>query len=131
MNLLARIFTWWNGATFGTALWSRRNGTSIGTDSLGNQYFESKKPLSGRMRRWVIYSGANDASRVPPDWHGWLHQMTDLVPSELPPQRAWQKPPVPNLTGTAARFLPAGALERGGVRPAVTGDYEPWSPDEA
>ena len=130
MNPLARIFTWWNGATLGTALWSRRNGKGIGSDALGNLYFESPKLVSGRIRRWVIYSGANDASRVPPEWHGWLHHTTDLVPDELPPHRAWEKPPVPNQTGTDAKFLPPGALERGGNRAAATGDYQAWSPDE-
>jgi NADH:ubiquinone oxidoreductase subunit len=55
--------------------------------------------------------------------------MTDVVPSELPPARPWQKEPVPNLTGTPAAFRPAGALERGGNRAAATGDYEAWSPN--
>ena len=131
MSFLTKIFTWWNGATIGTALWSRRNGRGIGRDDLGNAYFESTAALHGRTRRWVIYDGANDASRVSPEWHGWLHHTTDLVPSELPPPRVWEKPPLPNLTGTAAAFRPAGALERGGNRAAATGDYEPWSPDAA
>ncbi len=127
--MLARIFTWWNGATIGTALFSRRNGAAVGTDTLGNAYFESKKPIDGRTRRWVIYNGANDASRVPPEWHSWLHQTTDLVPADLPPPRQWEQPPLPNLTGTIEAYRPQGALERGGRRAAATGDYEAWSPN--
>lgn len=127
--MLARIFTWWNGATIGTALFSRRNGTSIGSDALGNAYFESKKPIGGRTRRWVIYSGSNDASRVPPEWHGWLHHTTDVVPGDLPPPRQWEQAPLPNLTGTVEAYRPQGALERGGRRAAATGDYEAWSPN--
>ena len=130
MKLLARIFTWWNGATIGAALWSRRNGTGVGSDALGNAYFEaaSLKDTGGRARRWVIYAGANDASRVPPEWFGWLHHTTDLVPEALPPARTWEAPPLPNQTGTLAAYRPAGALERGGDRAAATGDYEAWSP---
>lgn len=129
MGLLKHIFTWWDGATIGTALFSRRHGGRVGSDQLGNVYFESTRPVNGRVRRWVIYSGSNDASRVTPEWHGWLHGTTDLVPDELPPAREWEKPPVPNLTGTTAAFRPAGALERGGNRAAATGDYEAWSPN--
>jgi NADH:ubiquinone oxidoreductase subunit len=127
MSILMRIFTWWDGATIGTLLFSRRNGRSIGSDALGNTYFESKDG-KGPSRRWVIYSGANDASRVPPEWHGWLHHTNDLIPETLPAPRTWEKEPLPNLTGTAAAFRPAGALERGGNRAAATGDYEAWSP---
>jgi NADH:ubiquinone oxidoreductase subunit len=123
------IFTWWNGATWGTRLFSARNGRNVGTDSLGNAYFESKRPIEGRTRRWVIYSGSNDASRVPPEWHGWLHNTTDIVPDDLPPPRVWEKAPLPNLTGTDDAFAPAGALSRGGNRAAATGDYEAWSPN--
>jgi len=129
MGVLGCIFTWWNGATFGTALFSRRHGRKVGSDAAGNVYFESKKPIQGSTRRWVIYNGSNDASRVPPEWHGWLHGTTDAVPDELPAPRPWQKPPLPNLTGTMEAYRPAGALERGGNRAAATGDYEAWSPN--
>ncbi|UAK24896.1 NADH:ubiquinone oxidoreductase subunit NDUFA12 [Sphingomonas nostoxanthinifaciens] len=129
MAILKHIFTWWNGATLGTIIFSRRNGAKVGTDSLGNVYFQGGTDVHGKPRRWVMYAGANDASRVPPEWHVWLHGTTDLVPEELPPPRPWIKPAVPNLTGTAAAFRPSGAMERGGNRAAATGDYEAWSPN--
>jgi NADH:ubiquinone oxidoreductase subunit len=131
MGLLKNIFTWWDGATIGTALFSRRHGAKVGSDGMGNVYFQSRKPIAGVTRRWVMYSGSNDASRVPPEWHGWLHGTVDVTPDEAPPPRVWQKPPVPNLTGTAEAYRPAGALEAGGRRAAATGDYEAWSPNEA
>lgn len=128
MGLLGKIFTWWDGATIGTSLWSWRNGTQVGEDSLGNRYFQSR---DGK-RRWVLYKGANDASRVPPEWHGWLHHSYDGLPDEvLPPARPWQAESTGNATGTLAAYRPAGALERGGRRAAATGDYEAWSPDAA
>lgn len=130
MGLLKRIFTWWDGATLGTRLFSRRHGVGVGSDTLGNEYFETKPGTKGQARRWVIYAGANDASRVTPEWHGWLHHTIDDVPSRaLPAPRQWQKPAVPNLTGTLEAHRPAGALESGGVRAAATGDYEAWSPN--
>ena len=130
MGLLKSIFTWWDGATIGTALFSWWRGAGVGEDSLGNHYFESKKPVNGVRRRWVIYNGSNDASRVPPEWHGWLRGTIDRPPEEaLPPARAWQKAAVPNVTGTPEAYRPRGALEKGGERAPATGDYEAWSPD--
>jgi NADH:ubiquinone oxidoreductase subunit len=131
MEWLKKIFTWWDGATIGTLLYNARFGAAVGRDALGNVYRESKKAdASGRKRRWVIYNGPNDASRVPPEWHGWLHNTVDLPPDQaLPPAKAWQKPPIPNLTGTHGAYRPAGALEAGGHRAAATGDYEAWIPN--
>ncbi len=125
MGILGKIFTWWDGATIGTTLNSWRTGEKVGEDSLGNRYFRTR---DGR-RRWVLYNGSNDASRVPPEWHGWLHSTYDELPEEiLPVARAWEKDATPNLTGTGGAYRPAGALERGGHRAAATGDYEAWRP---
>lgn len=131
MSILGKIFTWWDGATIGTELFSWRNGEKVGTDAQGNTYYRSKKKTGdGRERRWVIYSGSNDASRVPAEWHGWLHGAFEGVPeSNLPPPRIWEADYSPNATGTERAYRPAGALERGGRRAAATGDYEAWSPD--
>lgn len=129
-SAIKHIFTWWDGATIGTMLWSRRHGRLVGEDGIGNRYFESAKPVNGRTRRWVIYNGQNDASRVPPEWHGWLHGAIDLVPEALPPAHQWERPPLPNLTGTRSAFYPAGHLDRGGNRAAAVGDYEAWTPGQ-
>lgn len=132
MGILKTIFTWWDGATFGTSLFTWRKGERVGEDSLGNVYYEARKAQNGFKRRWVIYKGSNDASRVPPEWHGWLHNTIEGLPdSTLPPIRPWEKEPERNLTGTVQAYRPAGALERGGHRAAATGDYEAWSPDAA
>jgi len=133
MALLGSIFTWWNGATIGTRRFTKRNGGEVGQDVLGNVYYQAKTPDSrGILKRWVIYNGSNDASRVTPEWHGWLHHTIDAVPDQgLPAPRIWEKAPLPNLTGTRDAYRPAGALEAGGRRAAATGDYEAWSPDQA
>jgi NADH:ubiquinone oxidoreductase subunit len=126
MGFFKNLFTWWEGASTGTALYSWRHGRKIGEDALGNAYFEGRKG----GRRWVIYAGSNDVSRVPPEWYAWLTRQIDGLPDEaLPPAPRFLKPATPNLTGTAAAYRPAGALERGGRRAAASGDYQPWTPD--
>lgn len=126
MGFFKNMFTWWEGAGLSTMLFTRRNGSRIGTDVYGNTYFESK----AGDRRWVIYNGSNDASRIPPDWYGWMHRQIDGHPDEtLPPARAFAKPPSPNRTGTPEAYRPSGALERGGQRAAASGDYEAWTPE--
>ena len=136
MGILGKIFTWWDGATIGTLLNSARTGEKVGTDHHGNSYYRAAKrqsadgPFPGRERRWVLYNGANDASRVPAEWHGWLQGSFDGVPeSNLPPARIWEVEYTPNATGTGGAYRPQGALERGGHRAPATGDYEAWSPD--
>ena len=51
LTLLRKIFTWWNQDTFGTRLKTIFFGKLVGTDHLGNKYYESKNG-----KRWVIYS---------------------------------------------------------------------------
>jgi len=124
MGFFKNLFTWWDGASTGTALFSWRNGTKVGADALGNAYFE------GKGRRWVIYAGSNDVSRVPPEWYAWLTRQIDGLPDEaLPPPPKFLRQATANLTGTSEAYRPAGALERGGRRAAASGDYQPWTPD--
>jgi NADH:ubiquinone oxidoreductase subunit len=124
MGFFKNLFTWWEGATFGTALFSWRHGNKVGADADGNIYLE------GAGRRWVMYAGSNDVSRVPPEWYAWLTRQIDAVPDEaLPPPPKFLKAPVPNLTGTPLAYRPSGAIERGGHRAAASGDYQAWTPD--
>jgi NADH:ubiquinone oxidoreductase subunit len=124
MGFFKNLFTWWDGATTGTALFSWRNGSRVGGDDAGNVYFE------GKGRRWVMYAGANDVSRVPPEWYSWLTRQIDEVPDKaMGPPPKFLKPAMPNMTGTPGAYRPAGALERGGRREAATGDYRAWTPD--
>jgi NADH:ubiquinone oxidoreductase subunit len=130
MGINLNPFTWWNGATIGTMIYGLRGKRQVGEDGLGNTYWEGGTTPQGTTRRWVIYNGANDTSRVPPDWFSWLHhQIADVPDQSLPAPRQWQKPAVPNMTGTALAYRPSGALEKGGNRASATGDYEAWSPD--
>ncbi len=132
MGFWQSIFTWWNGATIGTHVWTRYRGKEVGRDSDGNVYYEEAKAnkTTGRKRRWVIYNGTAEASRVPAEWHGWLHHTFVEPPTKEPFQKkAWEADHVPNLTGTENAYRPKGSLWRDGQRPHATGDYEPWSPE--
>ena len=43
MGFWSKIFTWWNGATVGTALFTRRFGDEVGRDDDGTIYYQDKK----------------------------------------------------------------------------------------
>jgi NADH:ubiquinone oxidoreductase subunit len=128
---IIRLFSWWHGATLNTLFHTWRKGERVGEDEQGNVYYQGGTDSEGRTRRWVIYNGESEASRVPPGWHGWLHHRVDVAPAnETYVARDWQKPHNPNLTGSAAAYRPKGSILGQDKRPVVTGDYEAWSPQD-
>ncbi len=119
-----------NMATAITHVITWLRGELVGTDEFGNRYYQERRaPRGRRRRRWVVYEGEDEASRVPPEWHAWLHYTVDEVPSGKLRRRPWQKPHRPNLTGTRDAYLPPGHILKGGRRARATGDYEPWTPN--
>ncbi len=119
-------------STASVRLFTLLNGKKVGTDAQGNIYYNCA-PRRGykRDRRWVIYNGLAEASRVPPEGHGWLHHQTDTPPQEQNPlRREWQQPPQQNLTGTANAYVPPGHVLQGSHRDKATGDYQAWTPQE-
>jgi NADH:ubiquinone oxidoreductase subunit len=135
-TFLLRLFTWWNGQTIGTQWWTWLYGEYVGDDEFGNRYFRTRggkiDPTLGFERRWVIYRGIVEASKVPPGWHGWLHHIVDVLPTEDPVKPyPWEKPHLPNLTGSPATHRPSGSTLAQGRRPKATGDYQAWSPGNA
>ncbi len=125
IDFVKRYATWWNGATFGTRLFTAKHGRLVGEDESGNKYYVNETG----DRRWVIYAGETEASTVSPDWHGWLHHTFDEIPSETPlPRQAWEKPHKPNLTGTPGAYHPPGSLAAAQPRPARA-RYEAWTPE--
>jgi NADH:ubiquinone oxidoreductase subunit len=123
MYFLKRLLTWWNSQTIGMQLFTARRGIRVGQDAAGNIYYQTKDA----KRRWVIYNGEMEASRVTPDWHGWLHFTWDQPPTEVPlAHKAWEKPHLENLTGSDAAYAPPGSIRRSA--PAARSDYEAWAP---
>ena len=121
--------------TLGTRLLTMLRGELVGGDSYGNKYYRMKGGRElrrgggrfSRERRWVIYQGVPEGSKVPAEWHAWLHHTTAAVPSART-RYPWEKDHEPNMTGTSRAYRPAGSILRGGHRARATGDYEPWSP---
>jgi len=124
------------GATLATRILTWLRGMPVGTDTYGNRYYRLRgdKPERrgggrfGRDRRWVIYNGEPEGSKVPPEWHAWLHHMVD-EPPEPRRRHPWEKDHLPNMTGTPLAYHPPGSVLRGGHRARATGDYEPWTPE--
>lgn len=125
LSALSPAHIWWVTMTSGAK--------KVGTDSSGNAYFEAPARKGyKRARRWVMYEGAPEASKVPPEWHGWLHHQTNVVPSDSAAsfRRPWQKPHRANATGTDLAYRPPGHVLEGGQRDKATGDYQPWTPPQ-
>jgi NADH:ubiquinone oxidoreductase subunit len=112
MNIAILCRTWWRGRL-------------VGEDTQGNRYYEDKKKMRyGKPRRWVIYKGRAEASKIPADWHGWLHFTASEPPT--PRQRyPWEKEHLPNLTGTPYAHQPKGLQ---GATPDK--GYEAWVPED-
>ncbi|NOD35106.1 MULTISPECIES: NADH:ubiquinone oxidoreductase subunit NDUFA12 [unclassified Ruegeria] len=124
LNSLLRAVTWWNGSTLNTQIYTSRKGVKVGEDNEGNVFYRT----ADDSKRWVIFNGEAEASRVDPEWHGWLHRTWDEPPTDKPlPHKSWEKPHQENLTGTALAYTPAGSLRR--AEPVERKDYEAWSPE--
>jgi len=132
MGIFSEIFTWWEGNTWGTRLFTMRKGQQVGEDEFGNRYFRQKSGVGvlGVPRRWVIYNGLAEASTVPAEWHGWLHYTVDRPPvNDGYKPRHWQARHQPNYTGTAKAYHPTGAAQAGATAKSAPKDYEPWRPE--
>lgn len=105
-------------------------GRLVGQDAFGNRYYQERRTAKGnRKKRWVIFKGKAEPSKVPAEWHGWLHYTHDIPPSQKTEQHyMWEKPHMPNLTGTKGAYMPPGHLLKGGRRSSSTADYEAWKP---
>jgi NADH:ubiquinone oxidoreductase subunit len=132
-GFILRLFTWWNGQTVGTQIWTALYGEFVGSDEFGNRYYRTRggklDPALGFERRWVVYNGYAEASTIPPSWHGWIHHTVDVPPTEETVLvREWEKPHVPNLTGSPLAYRPPGSTLAANRRSPATGDYNAWSP---
>ena len=124
LNTLLKSVTWWNGQTLNTQFFTWRKGEKVGEDDQGNIYYRN----ADDSKRWVIFNGEIEATRVSPEWHGWMHRTWDQTPTDKPVvHKEWQKPHQENLTGTMLAYAPAGSIRR--ENPADRDDYEAWSPE--
>ncbi len=102
LTLFKKIFTWWNQETFGTKLKTIFFGKLVGSDIIGNKYYESKNG-----KRWVIYADTVDASKIPVEWFSWIHYTNNKIEKDHNFEKySWQKPHQSNLTGTDEAYYP-------------------------
>jgi NADH:ubiquinone oxidoreductase subunit len=90
----------------------------VGSDEFGNQYFTNKS-----NKRFVVYNGYPEPSKVPSEWHGWLHYSTNNLPDNTH-KFSWQKIHLPNLSGTKNAYSPEKTSGK-----KTTSEYESWKPN--
>ena len=68
-------------------LHARLTARKIGQDRFGNIYYEARKtlPVYNRKRRYVVTAHGQDPTKVPAEWHAWLHHTTDAEGRKRPP----------------------------------------------
>ncbi|CAK0763364.1 NADH dehydrogenase (ubiquinone) 1 alpha subcomplex subunit 12 [Azospirillaceae bacterium] len=119
-------------ANFQVNWFTFRRGQLVGEDQFGNRYYIEKKktPSLPRRRRWVIYNGEPEATKVPPEWHGWLHYTHDEpIPLKSEFHQSWVKPHQANRSGSLQAHKPPGFALGSAERSKATGDYQSWTPN--
>ncbi len=107
-----------------TLIYSFFHGKFVGKDQFNNKYYcynISKK----KQKRWVLYDGVCETSKIPPNWSRWLHYVTDNLPSSVNSMQEipnWRKPHLFNLTGTKYSYNPNNTPKR------ATKTYLSWKP---
>ncbi len=100
--MIKQIFTWWNHQTLGTFLYTLFFGKFVGKDNSGNKYYQNSKG-----KRWVIYNGEINASKIESDWYQWMHYQINSDPLKTKVSKySWQKPHSDNKTGTKEAYRP-------------------------
>tara|TARA_B100000073_G_scaffold293915_1_gene257740 strand:+ start:780 stop:1142 length:363 start_codon:yes stop_codon:yes gene_type:complete len=118
LTLIKEILTWWNRQTFGTRLNTFFFGKLVGEDQFGNKYYENKK----RKKRWVIYNGEIDATKIPVNWYSWMHFMNNKIEEVHDLKKYdWQKNHLSNQTGTEKAYNPQKSKD------ATKKKYNSWN----
>ena len=121
--MLKEIFTWWNNQTVGVRLWTYFSGKLVAKDEFDNRYYTNKN----QSRRWVVYNGEVEASKVTPEWNNWLRFTSDDIPSEESTRFKWQLRHTSNQTGTINAYSPkSSSFNR--KKSARDLDYDKWKP---
>ena len=118
--MIKQIFTWWSSQTFGTFLYTIFFGKKAGKDEFGNKYYTNKNG-----KRWVIYNGEINASKITSDWFSWIHNISNKIPHKINEKKySWQKPHQENKTGTKSSFKP-NVISKNNKK---FKKYESWKP---
>lgn len=99
-------------------------GKQVGKDHWGNRYYQSKGFLAFKAKRWVLFVGSKEPSKVPPHWDMWLKKIIDK-PINNPNKLFWQKERLPNFTGTDLAHNPT----KYNKTIKSYNNYQPWNRD--
>ena len=105
----------------GTFLYTKFFGKLIGTDSLGNSYYESKdNRWFKKPNRWVMYGKKNKLiANIDSVWFKWLHYLSDEPPMKLTKKYNWI------IEGGTAEYDKIQAKKSELV---YDGNYSSWNP---
>ena len=123
-SLFLETFTWWNNQTLGTRIYTFLKGKKVGIDEKGNKFYVHR---NNNKKRWIIYNGLMDGSKVPALLHDWLHYRTDEIPNESDKNLNWYKMHKENTTGTEEAYSPD--LSKNKEPKILKKNYEPWNPE--
>ena len=116
--------------SFGTKIYTWFYGQFVSIDDFGNKYYcDSKNFESETAKRWVIFNGEIEASKIPPHWHAWLHKTIHVPPIHYSHKHNWQKNHQPNLSGTTRAYYPSShPLSKSKNNVKDNAEYEKWHP---
>ena len=109
-----------------------QNSQLVGEDYNGNKYYEIKEGVLYGRHRWVVYKDVYDYSpaSIPPEWHGWLHNINNDAPSRVKFLEPSYK--VPATSYKYLGYQPKGSyrqrIEFGKKKKNWT-KYEAWTPN--
>ena len=116
--------------SLGTLIYTSLFGHLVGEDLDNNKYYcDSKNDSDLDAKRWVIFKGDAEATKIPPHWHAWLHKSIDKPPLNYIHKYSWQKDHKQNMTGTKNAHFPSSNPLSSKYKPnQIKADYESWSP---
>jgi NADH:ubiquinone oxidoreductase subunit len=118
-NFLKQIFTWWHKHTIGTFIYTLFFGKFVSKDKFGNKYYSNSYG-----KRWVVYKGEIESTKIPPEWHAWIHFTNLKIPVESVKKFSWQKEHEENNTGSEDAYKPEGSLSFENKK--VIKKYDTW-----
>jgi len=117
MSIGIKIYTWFYGKY-------------VGKDEFENIYYSNSNNFNDqKAKRWVIFNGEIEASKIPPHWHAWLHKTVEEPPLNYKQKYSWQKIHKPNMTGTKDAYYPSShPLSKNYNPDQIKDEHESWTP---
>jgi NADH:ubiquinone oxidoreductase subunit len=105
-------------------------GELTGEDQFGNRYYQEKllfSKFNRPLRRWILYKGTPEASKIPAEWFGWLH-FTHERQLDDREKYAWIKQHQQNMSGTPQAYRPFYQILKPDIAKSLPKRYESWQP---